>query len=439
MRASRAGWTLAVLALAILPADASFCTSGLAAPSSNDPVVEPWPATAQSPLASWRERWGSLFGEADFLPGPLAARVATEPEQGFFGQPWNSAPAAPAGRETWFAPAPSAGTTRSVFTTRSSPGLIGPVTNTDYATSGDYVVDPVSFPSNTLTSIGAGDTLTIGGNLIVGANHTGSFSQSGGSVTVQASSVGTGFFLGANAGSSGTYTMTGGTLSAVNAYVGANGSGTMNQSAGNATFSNTLFVSTATGSIGTYNLSGGSLNAAELYVGGDGAGTLNQTGGAISIQSNGSTQGALVVGSSAGSNGTYNLGAGSISAQVLGIGGGGTGTFNQTGGTATSSASLLVGNSAGSRGTYNLSGGSLSTGTAGRGKPSVVWPGPSVVCRKPRKQRPPERRLRVGHPAAQGEAERGGAESEERPGGGLGDDGDGEVGWAVRDGEEARV
>ena len=291
-RASRAGWTLALLALAVLSGDALLCTSGLAAPSavassSNDPVVDPWPATVPQPLASWRERWESLFGTANFLPGPSAVSVVTEPEQSFFGQPWNLAPATPAGQGAWFALAPSAGTTRGTVTTLSSTGSTGPVTNTPYTATGDYNIDPVDYPSNTLTSIGAGDTFTIGGSLRVGFNHTASFSQSGGSITVQASDDNDGFVLGYNASGNGTYTMTGGTLSAVHAYVGENGSGTMNHSAGTVTLSDNLFVAAATGSNGTYNLSGtGSLNASVEEIGyyGGSSGHFVQSGGTNTTQ-----------------------------------------------------------------------------------------------------------------------------------------------------------
>ena len=261
--------------------------------------------------------------------------MATEPEQGFFGRPWNSAPAALAGREAWFAPAAFAGTTRTAVTTRSNLGLIGPVTNTPYTASGDYVVDPVDYPSNTLTSIGASDTFTISDSLRVGFNHTASFSQSGGSVTVQASGDGNGFVLGYAAGSNGTYTMTGGTLSAVNAYVGAIGSGTINHSAGGASFSGTLYVGYGTGSNGTYNLSGtGSLNAYIENIGfyGGSSGHFVQSGGTNTAHS-------LFLSQYPGGQGTYLLSGGTLTlSEGMSVK---NGTFTQTGGAVPHGQDLL--------------------------------------------------------------------------------------------------
>ena len=255
--------------------------------------------------------------------------MATEPEQGFFGRPWNSAQAAPAGQEAWFAPALSVGTPRGASTTLSSAGPIRPVTNTTYTNSGDYVVDSTDAPQNTITSIGPGDTFTIGGSLVIGFNHTGSFSQSGGSVTVQASGDGDGFALGAHAGSSGTYTLTGGTLSAVNGYLGASGNGTMNHSAGTASFSGTMYVGLDSGSNSTYNLSGtGSLSAHIENIGfHDGSsGHFVQSGGTNTVK-------ALYLSQYPGGQGTYLLSAGMISAsEGVTIS---NGTFTQTGGSVT--------------------------------------------------------------------------------------------------------
>ena len=342
-----------MLALAILSGDALFCTSGQAAPSSDDPVIAPSPATAQPPRATWRERWEQLFGAADSLPGPSAVRVATEPGQGFYGRPWNFAPAAPAGRGAWFAPAASAWTTRAGGTAFSSPGPTGPVTNNIYTAPGDYTIDSTDAPSNTFTGIGAGDSFTVGGSLQIGYHHTGSFSQIDGSVTVQSSGDGTGFVLGLFAGSSGTYTLIGGTLSAVNGYVGASGSGTMNHGAGTASFSNILFVGLGDGSNGTYNLSNtGSLNALYENIGdySGSSGHFVQSGGTNTTQS-------LFLSQFVGGQGTYLLSAGTLT-----VSGGinvNNGTFTQTGGSASTGLLYLAYGDARAAGAYVMSGGTL--------------------------------------------------------------------------------
>ena len=95
---------------------------------------------------------------------------------------------------------------------------------------------------------------------------------------------------------------------------------------------NSLGMATDAGSSATFNLSGGTFETTgELQVGVSAAGTLTQTGGTLSSSSY------LVVGRNNGSNGTLNLGGGTVNG-------------------ATTSGFTAVGSFAGSTGTVNVSG-----------------------------------------------------------------------------------
>ena len=214
---------------------------------------------------------------------------------------------------------------------------------------------------------GSGTVQMTGGGLsagtqYVGVSGTGTFSQSGGTNASYAN-----LYLGYNAGSSGTYSLSSSGLlvgySAVAAYVyvGYSGTGTFTQSGGTSTvggYPNTLILSLGynTGSNGTYSLSGGQLSASDQEVGLNGTGTFLQSGGSNAFST-------LDLGAVAGGSGTYNLsGSGQVSAVAEWVGSSGTGTFTQSGGT--NSGSILVGYNAGSSGTYSLSGSGLFLGGA---------------------------------------------------------------------------
>ena len=92
----------------------------------------------------------------------------------------------------------------------------------------------------------------------VGFSGTGSFTQSGGTNSISSNS----FYLGYNAGSSGTYSLSGGQLSASYEYVGYSGTGTFTQSGGTNSISYYLYLGYNAGGSGTYSLSGsGQLSA----------------------------------------------------------------------------------------------------------------------------------------------------------------------------------
>ena len=95
----------------------------------------------------------------------------------------------------------------------------------------------------------------------VGYSGSGSFSQSGG-----INGIDNGFYIGYNAGTAGTYNLSGsGVLLGYaneDEYVGYSGTGTFNQSGGtNTAYLLTLGSASGSGQIGTYNLSGNSLLA----------------------------------------------------------------------------------------------------------------------------------------------------------------------------------
>ena len=210
------------------------------------------------------------------------------------------------------------------------------------------------------------NSLAVGGNEIVGNSGSGTLSQSGGANLFNST---TGdLFLGNNVGSVGAYNLSGTGALVVNLYelVGYFGTGTFTQTGGtntiNAGNGGALYIGNWGGSTGVYNLSGtGSLSVGgNEYVGNLGTGTFTQTGGSNTVALG------LYVGFSSGSTGTYNLNSGTLSTgSLFSVGESGTGIFNQTGGsnTISSNSPLFIGDQVGSSGTYNLSGGALSTST----------------------------------------------------------------------------
>jgi len=125
------------------------------------------------------------------------------------------------------------------------------------------------------------NNLTVNGYETVGHIGVGFFNQSGGTNTISGEN---GLFLGFNPGSTGTYGLSGsGTLAAnANETVGYKGAGVFNQSGGTNTIggSHNLILAYNTGSSGAYTLSGGSaIITGSVFVGGSsstagGTGTL---------------------------------------------------------------------------------------------------------------------------------------------------------------------
>ena len=160
--------------------------------------------------------------------------------------------------------------------------------------------------------------------------------------------------------------MSGGSLQVDEPYIGSGGNGQFPQAAGvfsvgtvtgsNSLAGGSLYLGEFTGDNGTYILSGnGMLSAYWEYVGGSGTGSFTQSGGTNSV-ANASRFSTLYLGYSASSSGSYSLsGSGLLSDYVADIGFAGVGVFNQTGGTHAVAAYIVLGASGGT-GTYNLSG-----------------------------------------------------------------------------------
>jgi len=226
-------------------------------------------------------------------------------------------------------------------------------------------------------------SLTVSYEESVGASGTGYFNQNGGTNTV-------GVFLkvGDQSGSTGTYTLSGtGSLntngSSSDEYVGFIGTGHFNQMGGTNTVGGYLSVGDESGSTGTYTLSGGSVSAANIYVGGDPS-VVARGQGTLTISETGSltTPGALVVYNAAGnalnliSGGTINTGSLNLSGNPS-LFNWTTGTLNLTnsdllvGPTGLLGASLNLGagkalgisGTITNNGTINLTGGTLTTGS----------------------------------------------------------------------------
>jgi fibronectin-binding autotransporter adhesin len=202
----------------------------------------------------------------------------------------------------------------------------------------------------------------------VGAFGTGTFRQNGGDHTT-----GT-LVLGYNVGGNGNYELNNGNLTADYQRIGIEGTGTFTQTGGTNTVNNDLVVGQETGSTGTYNLGGGISEFVMTVMGNEwigalGTGTVEQSGGTNKALGN------LYIGHDATGNGTYNLSGGLL--DVSGnegyskgytiVGHNGIGEFNQSAGSEFRAGVLVLGggpyahlDAAKSTGTYNMSGGTLT-------------------------------------------------------------------------------
>ncbi len=237
------------------------------------------------------------------------------------------------------------------------------------------------------------------GSLTAGRYGTGSITQSNGAITINTS-----LNLGQYDGSSGSYNLSGGSLSGVWEYIGfsgpaefihsggtnaatrisvglstngasytlsgtgsvncedmliagnLNGQGTFAQTGGTNTVTDTLTVAGTTGANGEYSLSGtGVLSAYREQIAYVGTGVFQHSAGTNTV-----TTSLELASGSTNSYGTYNLSqTGALSSANTIVSRYGTGEFNQTGGTHTVTGSLVLAQLTGSFGTYNLDGGTL--------------------------------------------------------------------------------
>lgn len=184
-------------------------------------------------------------------------------------------------------------------------------------------------------------------------------------------------FLGADSGSTGNATISGGTWTNHDELrVGDFGNGTLNLTGGAIT-STIGNIARSVGSTGTVTMSGGTwTNSVQFVVGNQGVGSLTLTYGTISssISSIGLNAGGTGTATMTGGtwnnsgemrvgdfgDGTLNLSGGNITSTNANIGRsvGGTGNLNMTGGAWTASGDFLVGNAG--TGTFALSNGTVS-------------------------------------------------------------------------------
>ena len=258
-------------------------------------------------------------------------------------------------------------------------------------TSGANAVGESSGKTATYTM--SGGSLTSAGEFKVGANGTGVFNQSGGTVTLN-----NWFSIGRNAGGNGTYTMTGGSLthSGNTLWIGAGdnwgmlGTGTLTIGGdATATFSVGIDIGRNYGATGNLNLNGGTLTVSRgdgFNIGRDGTGTLVQNGGTLTANEGGTASNINNVWRIAwgvGYTGSYTLNGGTaIAKSNFYIGDGGTATYVQNGGTliAENGVTLAVGNTA--QTTFTLSGGVFNTKhiQKGSGSVSATFNGGTIVA-----------------------------------------------------------
>ena len=219
------------------------------------------------------------------------------------------------------------------------------------------------------TDIGGVGTVTVSGGtwsteslLTVGGSGTGTLNVTGGRVSNGLGYLGVNGYLGFDAGSVGTATVSGGAWeNSGNLYIGNSGTGTLNVTGGSVT-NTTGYLGFNAGSVGTATVSGSGkwANSGELYVGNSGTGTLTVDGGSVT-----NTTGYLRTGTATVSSGTWD------NSGSLYVGHYGTGTLNVNGGMVTSTTGWLgyggVGTATVSSGTWANSGnlyiGDYGTGT----------------------------------------------------------------------------
>jgi fibronectin-binding autotransporter adhesin len=207
-------------------------------------------------------------------------------------------------------------------------------------------------------------TLVVG-DVFVGNGGNGVFNQEGGTSAIAGHSL----YLAFSTGSSGTYTLGGGQLSASCEYLGHYGTGTFSQSGGTNAVADYVDIGYNSGSHGSYNLTGdGVFSASDIHLGLYGNGTFTQSAGTAAFASS------LFVGYNSGSSGKYLLaGNGQLSASNAYVGYSGSGTFTQSGGTNTVTSAFYLAYKSGSKGTYSLNGGLLAVPSVYRGSGTGVF------------------------------------------------------------------
>jgi len=145
-------------------------------------------------------------------------------------------------------------------------------------------------------------------------------------------------------------------------YLGATtGGGLMNQTNGAVNITDYLYLGFEAGSGGTYNLTAGTLTSNNLVVGEFGRGTFDQSEN-TPIPTTVTITNDLAVGANAGGQGHYYLRGGDLFTNYTFVGHSGEGQFDHDGGQHTVTNALVLGYAAGSWGSYNFNGGTLNIG-----------------------------------------------------------------------------
>jgi hypothetical protein len=226
-------------------------------------------------------------------------------------------------------------------------------------------------------SIGAisvtGGSLTTTDVVVVGLRGLGTYTQSGGTATLQRMQVGL-ENDGPPAGPSGdgkgkgTVTITGGTLTVNDPIVLGEQSREDNQLNISAGSVSTAEMYNGANGRGTVNLSGtGTLTInGQMHIGagGTGTGALNVSGGNLNLTGG---NGWILVGQNG--IGAFTFSAGAIDTNIISVGQDptSTGTGTQTGGTLRARKTFIVGETSTVGGNYNINAGSIDVGTAGTG------------------------------------------------------------------------
>jgi len=202
---------------------------------------------------------------------------------------------------------------------------------------------------------GSGSSVTAP-EIIVGAEGIGAFTQ-GGTTQVVTSTLA----LAYNTGGSGTYTLNNGTLTAGYERIGMAGTGSFVQNGGLNSVQTRLDIGQEVGTTSSYEINDGTLQAERVWVGPAGTGNFNQWGGDVAVTTDMVLGGVLYSGDPQPGVGTYTITNDSLAiGNELIVGNRNAGTFNQQGGTIDVSNTLYVAKAPGSSGTYNLRAGILN-------------------------------------------------------------------------------
>jgi hypothetical protein len=259
---------------------------------------------------------------------------------------------------------------------------------------------------NTASATFSGGSIAVGvaagtdRTLYVGNAGTGSVVESG-SATITAPTL----TIAANAGSFGSYSLTGGTLTATTINLNTGGTfawtagslsaGSITQSGGSFSATPAFTIASTAGNAGSYSLAGGSLTAGAINL--NTGGTLAWTGGTLAATSITQSGGSFTAGATlniavvgGGNVGTYILSGGSLTAGAVNINNQGvlswtggslsTTSITQTGGTFTATQTFNVAGTGGNTGSYSLGAGTfkvptLNVATGG----SVSWTGGTLT------------------------------------------------------------